>query len=201
MHFYGRRGQNQHGLDIVEWDGVGRPILYQVRRIQALTHTNIREAVEDYAGLPYPTSERRFNPRKFVLVASAQFENDTPNVDELNALRSEYAGDLEIDVWGVETLGRHLRDRARLVYVVIGSAWAKEWCGYDPTPDEVATPPALAFLADPAEVLNVHSLLTTAESEQESDPSSAANLYHHVAQTLKDGGFPGPWACSGDRAA
>jgi hypothetical protein len=192
VHFYGRRGQDQHGLDIVEWDGPGRTTLYQVRRLQSITPSQIRKAVEDYAGKPRERTGRQFDARKFVIATSAEFDSDTANVDELNALRTEYADDLEIEVWGAEALGRRLRDRARLVYVVIGAAWAKEWCaGYDPTPEQVAMPPALAFLADPVEVLNVHSLLATADATEHSDPASSANLYHHVAQALRDGGFPG----------
>jgi hypothetical protein len=38
-HFYGRRGQKQYGLDILEREAVGSNGVYQVRRYAVLTRT------------------------------------------------------------------------------------------------------------------------------------------------------------------
>jgi hypothetical protein len=43
--FYGRRGQKQYGLDIVEREVGGRVTVYQVRRYGALTTAKITAAV------------------------------------------------------------------------------------------------------------------------------------------------------------
>ncbi|WP_216897349.1 hypothetical protein [Nocardia alni] len=195
VHFYGRRGQKQYGLDIVEQDGAERPVLYQVKRFQTLRPQDIRNAVEEYAGAPRrPGSDpepRKFDAKRFVLVVAAEFDSDTSNLDEQSALQGEYDGDLEIDVWGAETISRLLRDHPRTVYAIFGPSWAKVWCGFDPTPEQLLTPPAFGFVEPPAEVLNVASMLADAHESTHTDPASAARLYKAVADALDGGGFPG----------
>ncbi len=90
VHFYGRRGQTQYGLDIVEHLGEARPTLYQVRRLQSLQANDITGAVRDYAGDPHPHQPRRFDQTSFVLITSGEFDSDTANVDALDALNVEY---------------------------------------------------------------------------------------------------------------
>jgi hypothetical protein len=53
-HFYGRRGQPQYGLDIVEREAGGTNSVYQVRRYQVLTPGEITSAVTEYAD-PQPS--------------------------------------------------------------------------------------------------------------------------------------------------
>lgn len=48
-HFYGRRGQKQYGLDILEREAVGSSSVYQVRRYAVLTPDMITSAVTEYA--------------------------------------------------------------------------------------------------------------------------------------------------------
>ncbi|TQC46534.1 hypothetical protein EEB14_25685 [Rhodococcus sp. WS4] len=189
VHFYGRRGQAQYGLDIVEWDGQERPILHQVKRYQTLSPAEIRDAVVTYAGAPNPTTQRKFNPREFILVTSAEFDSDTKNVDELKKLRAEYAGDLALDVWGTETVSRMLQSHPRTVHRIIGPEWAKAWCGFQAQPELQTTPQALAFVHHPARVLNVESMLETANDVEETDPGSSANLYSNAADVLEGAGF------------
>ena len=55
-HFYGRSGQEQHGLDIVERETDGTNSVYQVRRYQVLTPGKITSAVTEYAD-PKPPKE------------------------------------------------------------------------------------------------------------------------------------------------
>ncbi|MDT3443557.1 hypothetical protein [Pseudofrankia sp. BMG5.37] len=133
VHYYGRRGQQQHGLDIYEKCIDGKPVVYQVKRYQEISPAEIRRAVVAYAGPPRSSCgsspKRRFNSQKFVLVTSARFDHERRNVDALNALEEEYKDDLDIDVWGAEDLSRRLREHRTLVSVFFGSAWAKEFCG------------------------------------------------------------------------
>ena len=106
VQFYGRRGQKQYGLDVLEREKTGTRSLYQVKRYQQIDPTGIREAVEEYAGpargAGFDGSPRRFDPQRFVVVTSASLDADTANVDEVDRLQGVYDGDLEIEVWGAE---------------------------------------------------------------------------------------------------
>lgn len=190
VHFYGRRGQAQYGLDIVEHFVEKRSTLYQVKRFQALKRGAITEAVDEYAGEPHLKQPRRFNPEKFVVITSAEFDSDTANEDELDALNIRYKGDLEIEVWGAETLSRVLRDYPRIVYAMFGPHWAQAWCGFTPTADQLTAPDALAIMNDPAEVLGVSSSLIAAAEAEADHPREAANLYRQIAETFDAKGFP-----------
>lgn len=190
VHFYGRRGQAQYGLDIVEHLGGAKPTLYQVRRLQSLQANDVTGAVHDYARDPRPDQPRRFDPDKFVLITSAEFDSDTGNVDALDAMNVEYAGDLEVEVWGAETLSRELRNYPRLVYAMFGPHWADAWCGWRPTDRELAVPNALAFTNDPASVLGVSATLLAASTDEPTRPREAANAYHQVAETFEAKRFP-----------
>ena len=150
VQFYGRRGQKQYGLDVLEREKTGTRSLYQVKRYQQIDPTGIREAVEEYAGpargAGFDGSPRRFDPQRFVVVTSASLDADTANVDEVDRLQGVYDGDLEIEVWGAEALSRKLRDAPNLVYAVFGAAWAKAFCGFEPIPPPVGAPRPLALV-------------------------------------------------------
>lgn len=192
VYLYGRRGQKQHGLDVVEARPDGGRTLYQVKRYQALSPKKMRDAVEEYAGAPRETGHglppRAFAADRFVVATSAALDADTANVDAVDALRREYAGDLDIDVWGAEALSRRLRDAPRLVHAVFGPDWAKEFCAFDPSPDGDNAPRPLGFVEDPVVVLGLAGLLADAD---EAAAPQAANLYRTVARALDSGGFPG----------
>lgn len=133
VHFYGRRGQRQYGLDIVEEQADGTRVLYQVKRYSSAEDLDLRETVAEYAGPPrrrdHEGPARRFNPKRFVILLSAPFDSDTANVDTLTALQDEYRGDLQLAVWGAERISQELRGAAELVYAMFGEAWVREWCG------------------------------------------------------------------------
>lgn len=195
--FYGRRGQKQYGLDIVERERTLRRSLYQVKRYSTLSAAQLRDAVVvDYAGPPRPPGyqgpPRRFAPYRFVIMTSAQLDADTATVDELATLQDEYVGDLEIEVWGAEELSRKLRDMPNLVLAVFGAPWAKAFCGVEPDPSPGAAPKALGLVEDPVRVLNLDALKADAEAAEGSgDPLRAAHLYGLIAEGLRDGSFPG----------
>jgi len=167
VQFYGRRGQKQYGLDVLEREKTGTRSLYQVKRYQQIDPTGIREAVEEYAGpargAGFDGSPRRFDPQRFVVVTSASLDADTANVDEVDRLQGVYDGDLEIEVWGAEALSRKLRDAPNLVYAVFGAAWAKAFCGFEPIPPPVGAPRPLALVEEPTEVLGLASMVADAE--------------------------------------
>ncbi len=133
VHFYGRNGQTQYGLDIVEEKLDGTRVLYQVKRFEQMTTRALRDAVADYAGparkQPNQLPERRFHPDVFVVVTSAKVDDDTALVDCVSSVQDEYRGDLAFDTWGAETVSRKLREHRSLVAAVFSDAWADEWCG------------------------------------------------------------------------
>jgi hypothetical protein len=133
VHFYGRSGQRQHGLDIYEEQADGTRILYQVKKYAEMTCAHIRQAVADYAGPPRQSSDglpaRRFSPQRFVVVTSAPVDDDTAKVDLVAELQIRYRGDLQIAVWGAEAVSRRLRASPNLVSAVFGESWAREYCG------------------------------------------------------------------------
>ena len=202
VQFYGRSGQAQHGLDVVELRPDGGYTLYQVRRYQELTPAKLRNAVEDYAGAPraagHDLPPRRFGADRFVVLTSAALDADTANVDVLAALRREYAGDVDIDVWGSEAVSRKLREVPRVVHAVFGAAWAKEFCAFEPAPQDAARPQPLGLVEQPAEVLGLDGLLAEAA---DAEPARAAVLYRTVADALADNGFPGHAALTRRREA
>jgi hypothetical protein len=204
-HFYGRRGQKQHGLDIVEFEWAETTSLYQVKRYETLSPAQMKSIVEEYAGPPrqaaYTGPKRRFDPHRFVIVTSALVESDTGNIDGLKDLQDLYKGDLIIEVWGAEVLGRKLRGAPHAVLAIFGQAWAKAWCGFEPAPVPPGAPKALGLVEDPVSVLNLESLRADAAAREVSDPLGAAAVYGAIARSLKEASFPGHAAVMCQRQA
>ncbi|QMU70263.1 hypothetical protein [Streptacidiphilus sp. P02-A3a] len=194
VQFYGRRGQKQYGLDIVEREPSQQRSLYQVKRYQQITDKQLRDAVETYAGPvrspDFQGDPRRFDPYRLVVATSAQTDSDTAIVDALATLQNEYAGDLVIEAWGAEALSRALRDAPHLVFAVFGPHWASAFCGFTPSPAAQSAPTALGLVDDPAEVLGLDALQADAAANEERDPLEAAHLLGLVAEGLRAGGFP-----------
>ncbi len=195
VQFYGRRGQKQYGLDILETRRDERT-LYQVKRYQDLTPKQVKAAVEEYTGPPrkadHGLQPRRFDPVRFVLVTSAELDRDTTNVDTLVTLRKEYSGDIDIEVWGAEALSRALRNEPRLVYAIFGPAWAKAFCGYEPSPQQAAEPDPFGFVNSPVEVLGLDTYQAeAAAATEDGDHATAAQRHGLVAKGLAESGFPG----------
>ena len=194
-HFYGRVGQKQYGLDIVEQEAADFTIVYQVRRYQSLTPTKISLAVAEYADPqpPEPAApkpSRRFDANKYVLLTSAEFENDTALRDRLEELQAEYAGDLIIDVWGRERVSAELRDGGSLVSSVFGPEWARLFCGFAPPPPRPGDPDRLGLVEDPVQVLNLDALASDAQEQESDHPLESARLYGVLADTLEEANFP-----------
>lgn len=195
-HFYGRRGQKQHGLDILEREAVGFNSVYQVRRYAVLTPDMITSAVTEYAD-PKPQKEggekpaRRFAARRYVLFTSAEFEAETALQDRLEELQEQHAGDLVIEVWGREMISSKLRDSGPLVNSVFGPEWARLFCGFAPSPPDPADPAGLGLVENPVQVLkNLSALAEDAKTRESSDPADSARLYGLLAEALGEANFP-----------
>lgn len=193
--FYGRSGQKQWGLDIVENRHDGANEVFQVRRIASLSPSGIRGAVEDYAGPPQseenPHFSRRFNATAFTIVTTAEFHTDTANGDELETLRNEYRDDLDLGIWGAEHIETMLRHEPYIVAAYFGPAWARAWCGAEVQLPASAAPTALAFVESPYEVLGLATLRAEAAAVEETDANRSAGLYRSLARELERNGFPG----------
>jgi hypothetical protein len=192
-HFYGRRGQKQYGLDILERENPDANSVYQVRRYQVLTPDLIGSAVTEYAG---PAGEgggkrsRRFGARRYVLLTSAPFDNDTALQDRLEELQQAYRGDLVIEVWGQEKLTAELRDCGALMNSVFGLEWARAICGFASAPPGPADPDRLGLVENPVVALNLDALEGDASTREASDPLGSARLYGVQADALEEAGFP-----------
>ena len=195
-HFYGRRGQKQYGLDIVERETLDLTTVYQVRRYDVLTPEKISSAVAEYAdpqppktGGPKPS--RRFGAGKYVLLTSAVFENDIALQDRLVELQAQYNGDLIIEVWGREKVSAELRDSGALVNSVFGPEWARLFCGFAPVLPASGDPDRLGLVEDPVQVLeNLDALVGDARARESDDPLESARLYGMLADTLEEANFP-----------
>jgi hypothetical protein len=197
VQLYGRSGQAQHGLDIVGTSRSRVRFVYQARRLAALTPIDIRGAVVDYAGPPRTAGPselrrpRRFDAKRFVLATSAQLDVDTALVDELERLREEYRGDLEIDVYGVEKISHALRDAAGVVAGIFGPEWAKAFCGVEPPPIPIDEPSAYGLLEDPLVVLRLADVDARVQQLHTEQPQQAAQLEQELAEQLHKAGYPG----------
>lgn len=194
-HFYGRRGQSQHGLDILERETVDFNSVYQVRRYETLTPDLIAAAVSEYAdpkppkkGGPKPP--RRFAARRYVLFTSALAENEKALQDRLEELQKQYSGDMVIEVWGREMVSGLLRECGSMVNAVFGAEWARVFCGFAPPPPDPADPDRLGLVENPVQVLNLDALVSDAEAKRDDDPLESARLDGVIAETLGEANFP-----------
>ncbi|WP_157441119.1 hypothetical protein [Actinoplanes awajinensis] len=195
VHVYGRRGQKQYGLDIVGEDRGRRRFVCQVRRLQAITPTEIRAAVVDYAGPPRisgePATARRFDASRFVLATAASTHDDTALVDEITALQGEYRGDLEIEVIGIEHLSVKLREAAGIVAAFFGPAWAHAFCGVEPPASSPGHATGFGLLEGPLAEQGLEHMATHAEQVRETEPTVAAGICRAIADKLEASGYPG----------
>jgi hypothetical protein len=193
-HFYGRRGQKQFGLDIVERRMDRSTCLYQVKRYQTITSNDLRASVVEYAGAPRSQDDspekRKFDAKQFVLVTSAPFDNDTALVDGLDALQGEYRGDIDVLAWGAEAISAKLRDVPTLVFAAFGKDWAKAFCGYESEANALSLPDPYGLVNGPITTLGLATLEIEATEDQEANPRESARLFGIISTKLEQGNFP-----------
>src|SRR6266571_3708717 len=197
VQLYGRRGQKQYGLDVVGTDRSGDRFVYQARRLGMLTPSGIRQAVVDYAGPPRTRESlehpppRRLEAKRFVLATSAQLDVDAALVDELERLRAEYRGDLEVDVYGAEKISHALRDAVGVVAGIFGPEWARAFCGMEPPAVAAGEPTAYGLLEDPLTDLGLAEVDIRAQQLRTEQPQQTAQIEQELAARLQKAGYPG----------
>ncbi|GLZ32240.1 hypothetical protein Lesp02_44280 [Lentzea sp. NBRC 105346] len=192
IRIYGRPGQDQGGLDLIGYQGTDLHV-YQVRRINNLTATELRKAVTDFTD-PIRSNRskakkpgRRVDAQRFVLVTACTVK-DTAVEDELRNLKRTFAGDLEIDLYDGQELFRKLHNRGSLIHGIFGPEWAKAVCGHEPSA-KPTTPDGRALLNDPVEMLGFGELRGRAEALDAQAPHAAAELFGELSKALSDKGF------------
>jgi len=118
---YGRRGQKQHGIDVVGYFANGSLTLYQAKRWRRFTADNLTEAVREYVD-----GKRPFAADRFVVVTTA-YIGDTAVEERLQQLQLEYYP-LDIDLWGCQQLSDQLARQPEVVTRFFGRATAEIFC-------------------------------------------------------------------------
>lgn len=122
---YGRKGQKQHGIDVVGYFDDGSLTVYQSKRWQSFTADALSDAVRMYV-----EGSRPFDATRFVLVTTA-YIGDTAVEDRLHQLRTDYHP-LDIELWGPQQLSDLLFPQRTLVARFFGPTTANAFCGDDP---------------------------------------------------------------------
>jgi hypothetical protein len=125
---YGVAGQDQQGIDLyarTRIDAGSRPYLvYQCRRIQALTPNVIEGVVRDFRRGRWFTQARRL-----VLATSVSAVN-TRYADAVEEARTGLSADgVQFVVWDAEQLSALLTDQPEIVDAFFGRPWVRVFCG------------------------------------------------------------------------
>ncbi|MFE0457928.1 restriction endonuclease [Kitasatospora sp. NPDC058965] len=118
---YGRRGQKQHGIDVVGYFADDSLTAYQAKRWKNFAADDLTDAVREYAD-----GKRPFAADRFVVVTTA-YIGDTAVEQRLRQLQVEYHP-LDIDLWGCQQLSERLFRQPELVARFFGRATAEIFC-------------------------------------------------------------------------
>jgi len=181
VRLYGRPGQRQDGIDVVARFPANRKrSAYQSRRWTKFTAADLERAVSEFA-----TGKRPFDPKRFVVVTSAE-GNDTTVLKKLETLRAQHP-DLDIDLWDRHELSRLLRSHPVLVARFFGQATADLFCDGNAAPTKEHNLPVSsdAILRGPVAHLGLARQFAEAVAARDSDPASAASTYGDIAEALE----------------
>lgn len=185
VRIYGKRGQRQHGIDIVGFFPLPRqPSVYQGKREEAFGAGALEAAVEQFTGDRRPFGADR------IVVAVAPEARDTATIEKLHELRSRHP-DLQIDLWDRNEISEQLRKQPYLVARFSGTATAAAFCD-QPQPvvaTGVSSIEADAVLRGPVAHLGLQDKLRRASELRTEQPSESADAYADVADRLEAAGF------------
>lgn len=135
---YGTRGQAQQGIDLyallpdvntgTQTPGeAGRYLTVQARRIESLTATKLKGAVDDFLAGSWADASRVF------AYAVSLPAVRTELADEIRAQASRLKDNgIDFEVWDGESLSLRLKNEPLIVHDFFGRAWAEHFCpGYN----------------------------------------------------------------------
>jgi hypothetical protein len=177
---YGRRGQRQHGIDVVAFFDCQPTTVYQAKRYAKFTAGDLRAAVAAFSRGPRP-----FGASRLVVVTTADIA-DT-RIEE--ALASERAAhpDLSIELWGRVQLSDKLLDQPKLVRRFFGEETVRVFCRLTATRGSTVATAEIGTISAYCEGLAAHLAGAQAESaeldievEESGEVFSAAELADRV---------------------
>lgn len=118
---FGRGGQAQDGVDVVAFFASGVASVYQAKRYEKFTASDLRKAVHRYTD-----GARPFSADRIVVVTTAEVR-DTQIDLELVQLRSEHGG-IKIELWGRQQLSDMLFPIPDLVRRFFGEETMRTFC-------------------------------------------------------------------------
>jgi hypothetical protein len=186
---YGVSGQSQYGIDLAGRRPDGTHTVLQCKEYQEFTAADLRAAVGKF------TQGKRPFGAQHLIIAVSTVARTTQLEDELAVLQDEH-DDVRVELWGAEQINDELRDRADIVSRFWTRETAETFCTGAPLPGVAAPPPNWVRVADqillsPLGVDGLDDQLADADCRRATDPSAAAELYRHVAETLSADGFAG----------
>ena len=187
-HLYGKRGQNQYGLDIVAFDVDKTGVALQCKRYNKFTASDLRKAVEKLQ-----ESRQKFSEVNRFIIAVSSEGNDTAVIDALRDCRNSLEG-IDLELWGKEELSDKLINRPEIVIDFFGMPTAEKFCrpfkyqkSEVPAPHAVAVSESLA--RGPEKITGADKLIREAEEIYVDRPERALELVEEAQETLRQSGF------------
>lgn len=182
-YLYGHRGQAQHGIDIIDLPGTGHPTVYQAKRQQSFSESDLEEAVDRYA------EGRHLNAQRIVVAVACE-AHSRQVLDKLKELQDDHAG-LQIELWDRLAISERLRGSPDVVRMFFGAGTAERFCGVTEARTDHSQSLVLAdaVLRGPIAHLGLSEALGQATAAIDKDPLAAAGDFATVARKLEDSPF------------
>lgn len=183
---YGKRGQAQHGLDIISLDPAGQGIALQSKNYQKFDKSDLSEAVQKFQ-----KTKRPFEVNRFIIGVACDVK-DTKVLDSLFSYQKDLFP-VHLDLWGTEEISALLRSQPAIVIEFFGLPTAKAFClPFNFAPTEVPSTEVVtvqeALARTPEETIGASSLFRSAK-ESEENPASALELIEEGQEILRKAGF------------
>lgn len=180
IHFYGKRGQTQYGIDLVALRDNKPVTIYQAKRYQNFSDRDLDKAVRKYADSPRPIEASRL-----VVIVSCEAQ-DSAVINRLISLQQEYSK-LTIELWDRKKISQILLREPEIVRMFFGQATCDIFCGSRPSTVSEQTIPieSDAIVRGPIRHMNLFDDYTQAKELLETEPSRAAMIFERIAQKLK----------------
>ena len=187
-HLYGKRGQNQYGLDIVAFDVDKTGVALQCKRYSKFTASDLRNAVKKLQ-----ESRQKFSEVNRFIIAVSSEGNDINVIGALRACQDSLKG-ISLALWDKIYISEILRGYPEIVIDFFGEPTAKNFCrpftyqqSEIPNPDTVIVSESLA--RSPEKVTGADKLIRRAEKIYIDDPEYALKLVEEAQDTLCKAGF------------